>query len=281
MYESCTLAFRLERARDSFTPLDRVKLGPVWFDRPGASLFRIVYGSIGWGCRHEHSFTRKANVESFPLDSGSVSKGCRGGLVPGPEGRVTRWRGLLHGPQPAPSQLRVETQRDALRLLDRKRWTITREDDVEMGDDWVPSPDIAVLRGSFDALNDEMLKGLDVALVVEVSHKTYTRDRNLKLPRYAHNKIPVYWIVSIERSNFLRARPVSEIWRRMRPPQPSSARGTPCRLSWTGWWSATWMSRKSSRERVARRDSEYLAQVRLAAGLVSGLRMKPESAGAA
>ena len=84
-------------------------------------------------------------------------------------------------------------------LLDKEQWTITREDDVEMGDDWVPSPDVAVLRGNFDLLKDDLLKGADVALLVEVSHKTYARDRGRKLPRYAHNKIPVYWIVSIER----------------------------------------------------------------------------------
>jgi hypothetical protein len=84
-------------------------------------------------------------------------------------------------------------------LLDKQHWTITREDDVEMGDDWVPSPDIAVLRGNFDLFKDDLLKGTNVALLVEVSHKTYARDRGRKLPRYAHNKIPVYWIVSIER----------------------------------------------------------------------------------
>jgi Uma2 family endonuclease len=84
-------------------------------------------------------------------------------------------------------------------LLDKQHWTLTREDDVEMGDDWVPSPDIAVLRGNFDLLKDDLLKGTDVALLVEVSHKPYARDRGRKLPRYAHNKIPVYSIVSIER----------------------------------------------------------------------------------
>jgi Uma2 family endonuclease len=84
-------------------------------------------------------------------------------------------------------------------MLGEERWTITREDDVEMGDAWVPSPDIAVLRGNFDRLKDDLLRGTDVALLVEVSHKTYARDRGWKLPRYAHNKIPVYWIVSIER----------------------------------------------------------------------------------
>jgi Uma2 family endonuclease len=84
-------------------------------------------------------------------------------------------------------------------LLAKGQWTITREDDVEMGDDWVPSPDLAVLRGSFDLLKDDLLKGTDVALLVEVSHKTYARDRGWKLPRYAHNRIPVYWIVNVER----------------------------------------------------------------------------------
>ena len=68
-----------------------------------------------------------------------------------------------------------------------------------MGDDWVPSPDVAVLRGNFDLHKDDLFKGTDVALLIDVSHKTYASDRGRKLPRYAHNKIPVYWIVSIER----------------------------------------------------------------------------------
>jgi len=84
-------------------------------------------------------------------------------------------------------------------LLDKQQWTITREDDVEIGDGWVPSPDVAILRGNFDLLKHDLLEGTDVALLVEVSHKTYARDRGRKLPRYAHNKIPVYWIVNIER----------------------------------------------------------------------------------
>ena len=68
-----------------------------------------------------------------------------------------------------------------------------------MGDDWVPSPDVAVVRGNFDLLKDDLLKGTDVVLLVEVSHRTYARNRGWKLPRYVHNKIPVYSIVSIER----------------------------------------------------------------------------------
>jgi hypothetical protein len=84
-------------------------------------------------------------------------------------------------------------------MLDREQWTITRKDDVEMVDDWVPSPDITVLRGNFDLLNNDLLKGTDLALLVEVSRKTYARDRGCKPLRCAHNKLPVYWIVNIER----------------------------------------------------------------------------------
>ncbi len=35
--------------------------------------------------------------------------------------------------------------------------------------------------------------------LVEVAHNTYSRDRGWNLPRYAHHRIPVYWIVNIER----------------------------------------------------------------------------------
>ena len=124
-------------------------------------------------------------------------------------------------------------------LLDRKQWTITREDDVEMGDDWVPSPDVAVLRGNFDLLKDDLLKGTDVALLVEVSHQTYARDRGLKLPRYAHNKIPVYWIVSIERRTVevFTAPSARGTWRPTPARRSPIAKARPCRWSWTVPWS--------------------------------------------
>ena len=60
-------------------------------------------------------------------------------------------------------------------------------------------PDVAVVRGNFDLLRDDLLKGADVALLIEVSHKIYASDRGRRLHRYAHNKIPVYWIVTVER----------------------------------------------------------------------------------
>jgi Uma2 family endonuclease len=67
-----------------------------------------------------------------------------------------------------------------------------------MGEDWVPSSDLAVLRGNVGVHKDALLKAQDVALLVEVSNKTYGRDRGIKLTRYAHCGIPVYWIVNIQ-----------------------------------------------------------------------------------
>ncbi len=54
-------------------------------------------------------------------------------------------------------------------LLDKQRWTVTREDDIEMGDDWVPSPDVAVLRGNFEVLKDNLLQGVDVEILDELA----------------------------------------------------------------------------------------------------------------
>jgi Uma2 family endonuclease len=83
------------------------------------------------------------------------------------------------------------------KMLPAEQWTMAKEDDIEMGDAWIPSPDIAVLRGHRDLHKGELLEAADVALIVEVSHRTYTRDRGLKLTRYAHKKIPVYWGVHL------------------------------------------------------------------------------------
>jgi hypothetical protein len=82
-------------------------------------------------------------------------------------------------------------------ILPASQWTVTKEDDIEMGDAWIPSPDIAVLRGHHDLYKDERLQAVNVALLVEVSYRTYTRDRGWKLTRYAHNRIPIYWIVDL------------------------------------------------------------------------------------
>ena len=58
-----------------------------------------------------------------------------------------------------------------------------------------PEPDLAVLRGTPDAL---MEGELPVVLAVEVADSSLERDRNVKQALYAAAGIPVYWIVNLQ-----------------------------------------------------------------------------------
>lgn len=84
-------------------------------------------------------------------------------------------------------------------LLLAARWFIAREITVEIGN-WMPIPDIAVVRGPRDLYRKRFPTHCDIALIVEVSDTTYARDRGRKYRRYALRKIPVYWIVDLNRS---------------------------------------------------------------------------------
>jgi Uma2 family endonuclease len=84
-------------------------------------------------------------------------------------------------------------------LLPSVLWFIAREITVEIGS-WMPIPDIAVVRGPRDLYKQRFPTHDDIALIVEVSDTTYARDRGRKYRRYARRKIPVYWIVDLNRS---------------------------------------------------------------------------------
>jgi Uma2 family endonuclease len=58
-----------------------------------------------------------------------------------------------------------------------------------------PEPDLAVLRGTPDAL---MEGELPVVLAVEVADSSLERDRDIKQALYAEAGIPVYWIVNLQ-----------------------------------------------------------------------------------
>jgi Uma2 family endonuclease len=84
-------------------------------------------------------------------------------------------------------------------LLPLAQWFVAREITIEMGS-WMPIPDIAVVRGSRDQYKRQLPTDGDVALLVEVSDTTYSRNRSKKYRRYARRQIPVYWIVDLNRS---------------------------------------------------------------------------------
>ena len=61
-----------------------------------------------------------------------------------------------------------------------------------------PEPDIAVVQGRPDDYLDEHPLPHQVALLVEVGDSTLTRDRRLKVPRYAAAGVAEVWLVDLE-----------------------------------------------------------------------------------
>jgi Uma2 family endonuclease len=77
-------------------------------------------------------------------------------------------------------------------------WIVNREHFLALGR-WRPIADVVVLRGPDTAYGTRLAHGGDVVLLVEVSDTTYAKDSGPKLRRYATYRIPVYWIVDLNR----------------------------------------------------------------------------------
>ncbi|MFT3699440.1 MAG: Uma2 family endonuclease [Kofleriaceae bacterium] len=73
-------------------------------------------------------------------------------------------------------------------------YLVTQNGPFAATDDSVPLPDIYVFnRGR----KEPGRRPSEALLLVEVAHTSYRRDKNLKLPMYAENGVPEYWIVNI------------------------------------------------------------------------------------
>lgn len=64
--------------------------------------------------------------------------------------------------------------------------------------DGEPEPDGCIARGNARDYADRHPQPVDVAVVIEVTDTTQSRDRGIKLHGYARAEIPVYWIVDLE-----------------------------------------------------------------------------------
>lgn len=60
-----------------------------------------------------------------------------------------------------------------------------------------PEPDVAVARGDKRSYLTTHPRGKDILLVVEVSDSSLDSDRDDKIPIYARDGIPAYWIVNL------------------------------------------------------------------------------------
>lgn len=78
------------------------------------------------------------------------------------------------------------------------RWVVNKEHRLELGR-WLPLADGVVLRGPNTIYGTRWAAAADVALLVEIADSSYTRDSGVKLRRYASFRIPVYWILDLNR----------------------------------------------------------------------------------
>jgi Uma2 family endonuclease len=63
---------------------------------------------------------------------------------------------------------------------------------------WEPQPDIVVIRRAAGFGGDWLPHVRDVVLVVEVADTSLERDRDVKIPRYAHDGVPETWLVDVK-----------------------------------------------------------------------------------
>src|SRR6267378_1755712 len=62
---------------------------------------------------------------------------------------------------------------------------------------WEPQPDIAILRRPGGSGGAWRATARDVVLVIEVADSSLERDRDVKIPRYAHEGIAEAWLVDL------------------------------------------------------------------------------------
>ena len=73
------------------------------------------------------------------------------------------------------------------------------EKSLKLGRFWRPSP-IAVLRGPNERYRSSDPTSTDVSLLIEVADSSYATDRGEKWRAYAAARIPIYWIVNLDKN---------------------------------------------------------------------------------
>jgi Uma2 family endonuclease len=98
-----------------------------------------------------------------------------------------------------PHMIAVHRLVDSLgRIAPEPRWVVTKEDNVQLGR-WLPLPDSSILRGPIESYGIRLPRAADIHLIAEVSDTTYAKDRGRKYRRNAAARIPIYWIVDLNR----------------------------------------------------------------------------------
>ena len=76
-------------------------------------------------------------------------------------------------------------------------WFVREDKPNRVHGNYEPLPDFAVVAGDPDTYENRHPAPADVAIVIEISDSTLTRDRGEKQVNYARGGISVYWIINL------------------------------------------------------------------------------------
>jgi Uma2 family endonuclease len=88
----------------------------------------------------------------------------------------------------------------------RGRALIQAQSAIQLAPDWVPQPDVAILRRRQDYYREGKARPEEVFLLIEMADTSATLDRDVKLPGYARGGIPEVWLVDLDADLILVAR---------------------------------------------------------------------------
>lgn len=90
----------------------------------------------------------------------------------------------------------IQLVEDALRGLLPSGWCVRVQSSLTLSKS-EPEPDLVIARGDKRTYLGQHPRAADVGLVVEVSNTSLDSDRDDKIPLYARDGIPAYWIVNL------------------------------------------------------------------------------------
>jgi hypothetical protein len=140
-----------------------------------------------------------AESEAYLLTAADYYQMVDAGIIP--SGRqVYLWDGRLFekmARKPRHATAHGKLARALFHGVPAHRWYVSSENPVEVADDKVPLPDLAVVRGHPDRSPKRPPVAADVELIVEIRDTSISRDLGANLLAYASAMIPRYWVVNL------------------------------------------------------------------------------------
>jgi hypothetical protein len=113
--------------------------------------------------------------------------------------KTVLWRGRLYQKMTKHEPL-VHAQTELTGAMYRvvpDGWHIRTDQPLRLADDWMPEPDLMVLRGASRDYRGRRPLPHDLGLLVEVADSSLAADTGPMLATYAAAGIPAYWVVGI------------------------------------------------------------------------------------